>query len=94
MIKGICIFSQLEDDTLNLTRFKLMGGRLLLKKGAIPRRFECQGKNIERARAAATRRDLQRQLNEVLQPRQEVNLGNQNFISQVGDTCLWQFLSS
>ena len=64
---------QLEDDALNFTRFKMMGGRLLLKKGVLPHRFECQGKNIERARAVATKRDLQRHLNEALQSGDEVS---------------------
>ena len=54
--------SSLKKDAANLTRFKMVGGRLLLKKGILPHKFECQGRSQGRARPAAARRDQQRNL--------------------------------
>lgn len=47
---------------MNFKRFKMMGGRLLLQKGVRPHKFECQGRSLVRVRAAAAKRDQQRNL--------------------------------
>ena len=41
-VKQLFVF-QLEEDTTNFARFKVVGGRLLLKRGVVPHKFECQG---------------------------------------------------
>ncbi|XP_043201881.1 uncharacterized protein LOC122370393 isoform X1 [Amphibalanus amphitrite] len=57
----------LENDTTNWQRFNMVGGRLLLKKGILPHKFECQGRHQERVRAAAAKRDQQRTLTAALE---------------------------
>ena len=47
----------------------MIGGRLLLKRGVLPHKFECQGKkahHARRKRAAASKRDHHRNLQEAL----------------------------
>ena len=57
---------QLEEDVENYTRLKMIGGRLLLKKGVLPHKFQCQGKHEARRRAAANKRDHHRNIQEAL----------------------------
>ena len=57
---------QLQEDVVNYTRFQMVGGRLLLKKGVVPHKFQCQGKHQIKRRAAASKRDQYRNLQDAL----------------------------
>lgn len=47
LIKHVLLLFQLEEDLENYLYVKLMGGRCKLKKNAVPRKFECQGKALK-----------------------------------------------
>ncbi|KAG8178369.1 hypothetical protein JTE90_027237 [Oedothorax gibbosus] len=49
----------LEKDMENYIRYKLMGGRIFLKKGVLPHRFDCQTSKKETV-AASTERAAKR----------------------------------
>lgn len=37
-----CIVLQVEADVENYVKYKLVGGRMMLKNGVLPHRFDCQ----------------------------------------------------
>lgn len=52
------VIFQIEKDTANIIKHKLMGCPLILKKGVLPHKFECQGK-IKSSRSTGEKRSRQ-----------------------------------
>lgn len=58
---------QIKTDMENYVKYRLVGGRIKLKKGVVPRKFECQKPiNVKPKRSAIHKRNIHIQCTKLL----------------------------